>query len=73
MENNKVISLFAGDILKQFTCPQGHQKHNFERFLDMSLPFTPKSSQSAFSYSYSNQGPLKLHDMLYEFLGVEHI
>ena len=65
LENTKIVALFYGEVLKRFTCPLKHKKHNFERYMDLSLPFTPKSSHSQYSNSYSLQGPLKVMDMLY--------
>lgn len=41
--------------------------------MDLSLPFTPKTSHSSYSSTYSVQGPLKVMDMLREYLGEETI
>jgi hypothetical protein len=71
LERSKVISIFYGETLKQYICPYGHSKYSFERYSNLSLPFSPKSSTSR--YYFSSEGPLSLKDMLQEYLGEEEI
>lgn len=71
IEKSKIISLFYGETLKKYTCPYGHTKYAFERYSNLSLPFSPKSSTSR--YYYYSEGPLELKDMIEEYLGEETI
>jgi ubiquitin C-terminal hydrolase len=67
LERSKIISLFYGETLKKYTCPYGHSKFSFERYSNLSLPFSPKSLSA--SRCYYSEGPLALKDMLEEYLG----
>lgn len=66
LERSKVIHMFYGEIAKHYICPHGHKKTSFERYCDLSLSFSPKTSNSR---TYFLSGPLKVVDMFNEYLG----
>jgi hypothetical protein len=51
IEKSKIINLFYGETLKKYTCPSGHTKYSFERYSNLSLPFSPKSQSSRYYFS----------------------
>lgn len=51
IEKSKIISIFYGDMLKKYVCPYSHEKYSFERYSNLSLPFSPKTSSSRYYYS----------------------
>ena len=51
IEKSKIITIFYGDMLKKYVCPYNHEKYSFERYSNLSLPFSPKSSSSRYYYS----------------------
>ena len=62
--------MFYGEVIKEYRCPYGHKKYSFERYCDLSLSFSPKTSTSR---NYFHNGPLRVVDMLKEYLGEEKI
>jgi len=64
--------MFYGEAFVTYTCPQNHSKHKFERYLNLSLPFTPKANNYSY-YSYNYESSLKIEDMIKEYLADEVI
>lgn len=53
IEKSKIIDLFYGEMIKTLRCPYGHEKCTIERYSNISLPLSAKTS-SYNSYSYSS-------------------
>ena len=51
IEKSKIIDFFYGEMIKTLRCPYGHEKRTIERYSNLSLPLSAKSSSYSSSYS----------------------